>query len=143
MTIKGLKSLKPKKVDLGKFFDEPHSVTVRALPVTTRAKIQELASSGIRYATKQAKKSLDIESMEQAMPADVIMEVRALKLKDGFVEHDLTDESGKLIPWGPDLWAALDEADPAILGKVVDEITELSDTEDGEDPTSPAKSGTK
>ena len=145
MKIKGLVAIKPVKIDLSRYFDTPASVTVRPLPVPARAKIQELTSAGMRYATSQAKKSLNIDAIEQAMPAEVTIEIRAVKLAEAFVAHDLVGEEGEALTWGPELWAALDEANPAILAKVIDEITELSypDEEDGGDPTSPAKSGKK
>lgn len=146
LKVKGLIALKPVQVDLSKFFDEPASVTVRALPVPARAKIQELTTTGMRYATTQRKKSLDIDAIEQAMPAEVTLEIRALKLTEAFVSHDLAGDDGKQLPWGGELWNALDEANPAILAKVLDKINDLSfpdEDEEGADPTSREKSARK
>ena len=143
--VKGLLAIKPVVVDLSRFFDgQKASVTIRPLPVPARAKIQELTTAGMRYATSQAKKSLNIDAIEQSMPAEVTISIREEKLREGVVSHNLVSEDGAEVPWGEELWAALDEANPNILAHVIEEITDLSypDEEDG-DPTSPARSGRK
>ena len=143
--VKGLMAVKPVKVDLSKFFEGPASVTVRPLPVPARAKIQELTTAGMRYATTQRKKNLDIDAIEQAMPAEVTLEIRKVKLEEAFVAHDLAGDDGAALSWGKELWDVLDDANPEILAKVLEAITDLSypDDEEGADPTSPAKSGKK
>jgi hypothetical protein len=145
MKIKGIRTVKPVDVDLSEYFDQPTKVTVRPLPPLSRAKIQERLVEGMRYATSQGKKTLDINSIEQAMPAEVTMEIRAIKLQDGVTAHTIQDEDGKPLVWGTDLWAALDEADPEILGKVVEAVTQITtpDDEEGEDPTLPTRNGRK
>ena len=146
LKVKGLIALKPVRVDLSKFFDGPTSVTIRALPVPARAKIQELTTTGMRYATTQRKKSLDIDAIEQAMPAEVTLEIRVLKLKEAFVEHNLVGDDGKVLPWNEELWNALDEANPEILAKVLERSNEVSfpdEDEEGSDPTSRGTSARK
>lgn len=144
--VQGIKKYQPRKVDLSRFFDEPRSVTVRALPPASRAEIQEITTDGVRYATKQRKRSLDVEAIEQSMPKEVTLAVREIKLRDGFVSTDIAakDDQGKDVPWGHDLWAVLDEENPQILEAVLEAINEETypDEEgDGADPTSPAATG--
>lgn len=150
MKIRGIKSFAPAKVDLSEFFDQPQMVMVRALPTTSRQAIQEQFSAGIKYTTKQQRKGLDIQGMEQPIKAEQLAEIRNIKLSSGVIDHDfLNDESGKQASWGPDLWAALDAANPRILERVLNKITEMTeattepDEEESSDPTSPAKSGRK
>jgi hypothetical protein len=144
MKLKGIRPIKPIDVDLSQFFDAPVKVTVRPLPPLARAKINELLVDGMRYATSQSKKDLNIDAIEQAMPAETTMELRAIKLRDGVVAHTIQDEDGTTPAWGPDLWAVLDEADTRILEHVIDGVTKISDPdEEGGDPTLPAKSGKK
>jgi len=136
--IKGIRNVAPQEVDLSKFFEGLAFVMIKPLPVPARAKIQELMTNGTRYATKQSKKSLDINAIEQAMPAETVLEIRKVKLAEGVVEHNLVnEESGEKLPWNEATWDALDEANPSILSKVIDAITELTypDDEDGKDPT--------
>jgi hypothetical protein len=143
MKVRGLQTVKPVKVVLDKYFDEPHSVTVKPLPVPARARIQELTTDGMRYATRQTKKALDIEAIEQAMPAEVTLEIRRVKLAEAYSSHDLVGDDGQALPWGEDLWNMLDDANPLILAEVLEAITELSYPDDEEDPTSPGRSGKK
>lgn len=147
MKIKGIRAMKPVIVDLGRFFEggSGASVTVRPIPTPARAKIQELTTTGMRYATTQRKKSLDIDAIEQAMPAEVTLEIREVKLREGVTEHTLVDEDGKALVWDKDLWKALDDANPAILDKVIAKITDITypDDEEGTDPTLPTRSETR
>lgn len=138
MKIKGIRTVKPIVVDLSKFFESPQSVTVRALPPATRAKIQELTTNGMRYSTTQRKKSIDIDAIEQAMPAVITLEIREVKLRDGVIAHDFVDDdTGKPATWGVELWNALDEADPRINETIIDAISRATypDDEEGNDPT--------
>lgn len=146
--VQGIKKYQPRKVDLSRFFDEPRSVTVRPLPPVSRAEIQEISTDGVRYATKQRKRSLDVEAIEQSMPKEVTLAVREIKLRDGVVDTDLVakDDQGKEVPWGPELWDALDEADTRILETVLEAINEETYPEEegeGADPTSTAATGRK
>lgn len=135
MTLKGIKTIKPKTVDLSKYFDYAAYVIIRPLPVPSRAKIQELTTNGMRYMTSQARKKLDIDSIEQSMPQQVTMDIRAVKLTDGVIEHNIQNEEGKVVSWCMDLWDALDDCNQAIIQKIIDEITDLTYPEDEADPT--------
>lgn len=141
MKLKGIRSVKPVEVNLEKFFDYRATVTVRPLPPPVRAQIQELTTNGMRYATTQGKKSLDINAIEQAMPAGVTMEVRDIKLAEGVISHTIVDEDGKPVAWDKETWDALDAADPAIIEKILTAVTEITypDDEDGTDPSSPTQ----
>ena len=136
MKLKGIKAYKPRTVDLTRHFDQARHVIVRALPPHARAQIQELMSAGLKYATKQGKANIDIESMEQSMPAESIMKIREIKLVSGVLDHNLETETGQKPDWNRDLWDALDAVDPAILEEVIDGVT--AETEGEENPTSPA-----
>ena len=143
--VKGIRIFAPIVVDLSEYFDQAESVTVRPLSPPARAKIQELTTAGMRYATTQRKKGLDIDSIEQDIPAEVTMQIRETKLNDGVTAHTLKGEDGKPLDWNKELQDALDEADPAILEKVLEAISEATypDDEEGPDPTSPTPSAKK
>ena len=145
--VKGLVALKPVVLDLSRFRGGAKiTVTIRPLTVPARAKIQELTTDGMRYATTQTKKSLNIDAIEQAMPAMTTLAIREEKLSDAVVAHDFTGEDDKPLTWNKELWDALDEANPNLLAFVIEKITDLSypdDEEEAADPTSPARSGQK
>lgn len=142
MKIKGIRSIKTEVVALDRFFDSPTSVTIKPLSVIARAKIQELTAQGFRLSTaapKKGQKAPDVQTIEQAMPVETLMEIRRVKLEDGVVDHTIVDEDGKRPAWNEELWNALDEADPNMLAMVIEKITDLSypdDEGDGvRDPT--------
>jgi hypothetical protein len=142
MKIKAIRPIKSVTVPLDRYFDEPTSVIIRPLSTVARAKIQELTASGVRISTSTVKKGQkvpDIQTIEQTMPAETLLEIRRVKLSDGVVDHTIVDEDGKKPAWSEELWNALDDADPNLLAMVIDKITDLSypdDEGDGvRDPT--------
>lgn len=136
--VAGLQYIKPVRVDLTKYFGGRETfVEVKPLSTLARAQLQEMLTESVRYATEQKKRDLDIVAINQNMPVETSMRVRALKLTDALSNHNITDEEGKALAWNEELWDALDDANPNILADVMDAISDVSypDDEKGKNPS--------
>ena len=144
MAIKGIKKVENVRINLTEYFDQETHVEIKVLNPLTLAQIQEKTVAGMRYNTKQKGKKMSIESMQQSIPAETQMDIRLLKLLRGVEDHNIETEKGDKAKWGKSLIQEIDEANPAILDKVVEEITFLTYPEDREEEeTNPISAETK
>jgi len=136
MTIDGVRKAESKRVELNEYFDQPTHVDVRALGPYAKALIREVIMSGFNIDDVNAKNSsANVKTKPEGM-ADREMKQRFIRLKHGFVATDMK-AGGEIVEWNEALWNALDEANPAILEKVLATIDGMSrGAESGDtDPT--------
>lgn len=138
--IKGLEKAKTERVDISGFFGGVETwVETRPLPPARQARIDEIVTRSFRYNTSGEGRKLDVQSIENSLSAQDALEIREIKLTYGVVDHNIETDSGKG-EWNSKLWEEMDEANPAVLEKVLDAINDLNDREGGEEnPTSARK----
>jgi hypothetical protein len=140
--IKGLKRIPAKTLSLDPFFDEPgYWISIQPLRPYAKALCHELMLEGAEMEEKRAAgkprpktkgmnpKPVHLNQKSTAIrpviSADNTIEIRKIKLQYGVIEHNLTNESGK-VQWNSELWDEIDEFNPTLLDYVVDQINELS-----------------
>ena len=141
--VDGLKRQTTVKVDLSEFFEVPTAVWVKKFNPYCRAQLREVLMEGVRVdsvemeAGSKKKGKVSAVPMSQGM-AGREMKARDLRLEYGVQTHTITSGGAPAV-WNADLWKELDEAEPAILAKVLEGIDELNTVAGAEgegDPTS-------
>jgi hypothetical protein len=134
--IDGLKALPYCRVKLDEYFEEPTYVDIKVIPPMGRALIRENVMSSFTVGEIDAKgKAGSIQTNSEGM-ADREMKVRNLKLKYAYANSNMKVD-GQPGMWNEALWDVLDESNPKILEKVIDEIDRTSKFSGGDtsDPT--------
>lgn len=120
--IDGLKTYKRKKVVLDEFFSTPTFVEVRPLTSYARQQVIDKLTQGRKsYLNKKG----EVDSTDIGVDASASHESWLIKLINGVVSHNIMRD-GQVAKWDETLWRELEEADPAILEKVVNEINDLT-----------------
>jgi len=139
MKVDGIVGSPVHRVKLDDFFGGREIwVDVKAIAPYGRSLVREIQMEGFIVGEVDTKgKVADVKTNPKGQ-ADRDMKVREVKLRHAFAGTNIMAD-GQAVPWDQALWSAMDEANPAIIDKIIDSIDEVSKLgvpEDGEsDPT--------
>lgn len=137
MKIDGVRGAPIERVTLDEYFDAPTHVDIRVISPYGRAMLREISMESFEVSGVDAKgRASDIKTNAKGT-AERDIRARDTKLQYTFAGTNIMSD-GVLAEWNKELWAALDEMDPRILGAVIEAIDRQSKfaTEEKEsDPT--------
>jgi hypothetical protein len=139
MKVDGIVGSPVRRVKLDDFFGGREVwVDIKAISPYGRSLVREIQMEGFIVGEVDTKgKVADVKTNPKGQ-ADRDMKVREVKLRHAFAGTNIMAD-GQAVPWDQALWSAMDEANPAIIDKIIDsidEVSKLGTPEDGEsDPT--------
>jgi hypothetical protein len=124
--IDGIKERKIERVDLAEYFDREAWVDVKAVNTVARAEIREINSAGLEFEQKGSDPKAGYRVRGTAEDSENRQRrLRNRKLSSGYVDHCITAEGSK-VPWGEELWDALEDVEPRIIERITQSIDRLS-----------------
>jgi hypothetical protein len=123
--IDGVRGAPIDRIALDEFFDGPTHVDIRVISPYGRAMLREISMGSFEVGGVDTKgRASDIKT-NVAGTAEREIRARDIKLQYTFAGTNIMSD-GVLAEWNKELWTALDEMDPRILGTVIDAIDKQS-----------------